>query len=178
MVQSPPCSRALLPARVPSPLVGSFRFYYADELWEWSAEVAQIHGYPATEMRPTTDQVMSHKHPDDRDRMAAALDYVRRTHSAISSRHRIVDVQGDTHDVVVISRQLSDGAGNVIGNQGYYVDLTSSTLLLNQEERDHQQKVSETVTAILQGRTVIDEVKGMLMLAYHLNDRQAFDLLR
>ena len=28
------------------PHVGRFWFYFADERWEWSPEVADIHGYP------------------------------------------------------------------------------------------------------------------------------------
>jgi hypothetical protein len=35
-------------------LVGQFRFFFGSELWEWSPEAAQIHGYPAAEMTSTS----------------------------------------------------------------------------------------------------------------------------
>lgn len=161
-----------------APLVGRFVFYFGDELWEWSPEAARIHGYPAVEMRPTTDQVISHKHPEDRPRMVATLDHVRRTRAAISSRHRIIDVQGATRDVVVLSRHLCNESGNVVGNEGFYVDVTSSALLRDQERRDRERWVDNKVAQIAKQRTIIDEVKGMLMLIYRIDDQQAFDLLR
>ncbi len=36
--------------------VGWYRFYFADERWEWSAEVAQIHGYQPGTVTPTTQE--------------------------------------------------------------------------------------------------------------------------
>jgi hypothetical protein len=49
-----------------SPLhAGWYRFYFADERWEWSTQVAQIHGYEPGSVTPTTELVLSHKHPDD-----------------------------------------------------------------------------------------------------------------
>ena len=39
-------------------------FYFADEHWEWSPEVDQIHGYaPGTAGNPTTPQVLSPQAP-------------------------------------------------------------------------------------------------------------------
>ena len=117
-------------------LVGQFRFTYDDEQWEWSPEAAQLHGYPAEPMRPTTALVLSHKHPDDHTRMAAALEHVRRTRAPISTRHRIVDVQGRTHEVVVVGQRLLDDAGEVIGSQGFYIDVTAPDETARQ--RDHE----------------------------------------
>jgi hypothetical protein len=49
-----------------SQTVGQFRFFIDDERWEWSDEVQQMHGYaPGSMPKPTTAQVLSHKHPDD-----------------------------------------------------------------------------------------------------------------
>ena len=72
----------------PEPLLaGWFRFYFADERWEWSPETERIHGYEPGTVTPTTDLVMSHKHPDDLAGMAAHLDTVRRTRQAVSYTH-------------------------------------------------------------------------------------------
>ena len=45
--------------------VGWFRFYFDSELWEWSPEVQRMHGYEPGSVSPTTELVLSHKHPDD-----------------------------------------------------------------------------------------------------------------
>jgi hypothetical protein len=74
------------------------------------------------------------------------------THTAIGSRHRVIDAQGRTRQVVVVSHQLRDDAGNVIGNEGYYVDLTSSTLLLKQEKRDREQWLTDKLARTLARR--------------------------
>ncbi|MGV0802471.1 antitermination regulator, partial [Mycolicibacterium elephantis] len=51
--------------------VGWFRFYFADERWEWSPQVQSMHGYAPGTVEPTTDLVLSHKHPDDYGQVAA-----------------------------------------------------------------------------------------------------------
>lgn len=157
--------------------IGHFRFYFADELWEWSPETAQIHGYHAVEMRPTTDQVMAHKHPEDRDRMAAVLNHVRRTRDALSTRHRIITVQGDIREIVAVGQQLCDRDGSVIGNEGFYVDVTPSQPSPQEADSDREAIVTEKVASIVRNRSAIDEVKGMLMLVYRIDDRRAFELL-
>jgi hypothetical protein len=87
--------------------VGWYRFYFADERWEWSAEVEQIHGYQPRTVTPTTKLVLSHKHPHGKC-IAATLDDIRRTHKPLSTRHRIITVQGETRDIVIIGERLHD----------------------------------------------------------------------
>ena len=66
--------------------VGWFRFYFADERWEWSPQLQRMHGYePGDEVEPTTELVLSHKHPADRRKVAAALEEIRRTAQAFST---------------------------------------------------------------------------------------------
>jgi PAS fold len=75
--------------------VGWYRFYFSDERWEWSPEVEQIHGYQPGTVTPTTQLVLSHKHPDDYEYIAATLDDIRQSHRPFSTRHRIITVQGE-----------------------------------------------------------------------------------
>lgn len=150
---------------------GPFRFYFADERWEWSAEVQQIHGYEPGFVTPTTELVMSHKHPDDYAKMAANLDYVRRTHQSLSSRHRIIDAKGRTRDIVVVGQELLDDHGEVVGSQGYYVDVTPT-------RRAQEQQISEAVAEIAENRGIIEQIKGMLMLIYRIDADKAFELLK
>ena len=68
--------------------------------------------------------VLSHKHPQDYEQVAATLDDIRQTHQPFSTRHRIIDVQGRSHDVIVVAELLRDDGGEVIGTNGFYVDVT------------------------------------------------------
>ena len=94
---------------------GWYRFYFSDERWEWSPEVARIHGYEPGDVSPTTRLVLSHKHPDDYGQVAATLEEIRRTSGAFSTRHRIIDTHGEIHHVVVVGKQMRDDTEAVIG---------------------------------------------------------------
>lgn len=152
--------------------VGWFRFYFADQRWEWSPQVERMHGYEPGSVNPTTDLVLSHKHPDDYGQVAATLDEIRRTAGAFSTRHRIIDTQGEVHHVVVVGDRLSDGSGAVVGSHGFYVDVTPSMT-----ER-HNEIVTEAVAEIAEARGAIEQAKGMLMVIYRINADSAFELLR
>jgi hypothetical protein len=53
-----PVEQALTGGRLQA--VGWYRFYFADQRWEWSPEVEQIHGYQPGTVTPTTQLVLSH----------------------------------------------------------------------------------------------------------------------
>ncbi|HTI77032.1 MAG TPA: PAS and ANTAR domain-containing protein [Mycobacterium sp.] len=152
--------------------VGWFRFYFADERWEWSPQVERMHGYQPGTVHPTTDLVLSHKHPDDYGQVAATLDEIRRTAGAFSTRHRILDTRGDIHHVVVVGDQIFDDAGLVVGTHGFYVDVTPSV------NEAHDERVSEAVAEIAEARSGIEQAKGMLMLVYRITADSAFELLK
>ncbi|MGH3678157.1 MAG: ANTAR domain-containing protein [Mycobacterium sp.] len=151
--------------------VGWFRFYFADERWEWSEQVQRLHGYQPGSVTPTTELVLSHKHPDDYVQVAATLDDIRRTHRTFSTRHRIIDTHQQVHDVVVIGDQLHDDNGEVIGTHGFYVDVTPSA-------RAREELVSAAVAEIAENRASIEQAKGMLMVIYRINEESAFELLK
>jgi PAS domain S-box-containing protein len=151
--------------------VGWFRFYFDDGRWEWSEQVQRMHGYEPGTVTPTTDLVLSHKHPEDRGQVAATIEDIRRTHQPFSTRHRIIDAQGHVHHVVVVGDQLYDENGAVDGTHGFYVDVTPV-------EQAREQVLSAAVAEISQNRAVIEQVKGMLMLIYGIDEDAAFDLLK
>lgn len=152
--------------------VGWFRFYFADERWEWSPQVERMHGYQPGTAHPTTALVLSHKHPDDYGQVAATLEEIRRTSGAFSTRHRIVDTTGDVHHVVVVGDQLFDDSGAIIGTHGFYVDVSPSV------EQAHEQAVTEVVAEIAEARSAIEQAKGMLMVIYRIDADAAFELLK
>jgi PAS domain S-box-containing protein len=151
--------------------VGWYRFYFSDERWEWSPEVEQIHGYQPGTVTPTTQLVLSHKHPDDYEYIAATLDDIRQSHRPFSSRHRIITVQGDTRDIVVIGERLHDDSGEVIGTHGFYIDVTRS-------DEAHDATISAAVAEFAEHRAAIEQAKGVLMYVYRIDSAAAFDLLK
>ncbi|MGV0837605.1 PAS and ANTAR domain-containing protein [Mycolicibacterium thermoresistibile] len=151
--------------------VGWFRFYFADERWEWSPQVQQMHGYEPGTVTPTTELVLSHKHPDDYAQVSTTLEQIRRSHKTFSTRHRIIDTQGNVHSVVVVGDQLYDEHGAVVGTHGFYVDVTPNPGVTDD-------MVSAAVAQIAENRATIEQAKGMLMLIYRVGPDAAFDLLK
>jgi hypothetical protein len=54
-------------------LAGSFTYLAIEDRWEWSDEVAIMHGYRPGTVTPTTELVLSHKHPDDKPTRRSSL---------------------------------------------------------------------------------------------------------
>jgi ANTAR domain-containing protein/PAS domain-containing protein len=150
--------------------VGWFRFYFDDRRWEWSEQVQRLHGYEPGTVTPTTELVLSHKHPDDRDRVAATIDAIMDTRGALSSRHRIIDTGGAVRWVVVIGDQFLDSRGVPIGTHGFYLDITPI-------QHSREDAITARLGEIAGKRAPIEQAKGMLMLVYGLDDNAAFELL-
>ncbi|MFE7416208.1 PAS and ANTAR domain-containing protein [Rhodococcus sp. NPDC057529] len=151
--------------------VGSFRFYLDGQRWEWSDAVAQMHGYRPGEVTPTTELLLSHKHPEDHPHVARVLDRMVNEAEPFSSKHRIIDTAGKVRHVVVVGDHLHDDTGQVIGTTGFYIDITDS------HRNDVKDSVDETVAALEQSRAVIEQAKGALMLVYGIPADRAFDIL-
>lgn len=151
--------------------VGWYRYYFADERWDWSPEVEMLHGYEPGTSRPTTELVLKHKHPDDLALVAASLSGIRHSRAPFSTRHRIITVSNDIREVLVIGEQMRDDAGQVIGAQGYYIDVTPDA-----QVRDAA--ITEAVSEIADHRAVIEQAKGILRMVYRIDSEAAFGLLK
>ncbi|MDV6271663.1 PAS domain-containing protein [Rhodococcus globerulus] len=138
--------------------VGGFRYSREGDEWEWSDNVAKMHGYPPGEVVPTTELLLSHKHPDDRRDVAQTLNAIRTSGGPFSSRHRIVDTQGVTRSVIVVGDSIVDESGTVTGSSGFYIDVTETL------DRTVKESVDEVVDAINSSRGAIEQAKGMLMI--------------
>ncbi|MEU2042419.1 PAS and ANTAR domain-containing protein [Nocardia niwae] len=152
--------------------VGSFRFWFDDQRWEWSDEVAALYGYIPGQVQPTTELVLSHKHPADRAAVADALATAVRDHGAFCSRHRIIDTAGHVRHVLVVADHIFDGTGAVVGTSGYFIDLTATV------DQQRREAIDEALPEVVEARAAIEQAKGMLMLAYGLTAEQAFQVLR
>ncbi|MFC9555710.1 PAS and ANTAR domain-containing protein [Rhodococcus sp. NPDC056960] len=151
--------------------VGSFRFFLDGHRWEWSDTVAAIHGYTPGQVNPTTELLLSHKHPDDHPQVAALFDKMIVDGQPFSSRHRILDTTGKIHHVLVVGDRMLDERDHVIGTTGFYIDVTDL------RDRDRRDMVDEMVIELEKSRAVIEQAKGVLMLAYTITADHAFDIL-
>ncbi|CAN5317076.1 PAS and ANTAR domain-containing protein [soil metagenome] len=155
----------------PSARVGSFTMDFATQRFNWSAEVAAIHGYAAKAVDVTAEFVLAHKHPEDRAHIRAQFKELVQTKTASSSRHRIVDTVGDVHDVVVVSKTMLGADGDIIGVQGFFIDI--SAVFENQVD----DAVDLAVAEFAVHRAVVEQAKGMVMMAYSITADRAFDVL-
>ncbi|WP_373159587.1 PAS and ANTAR domain-containing protein [Mycobacterium marinum] len=151
--------------------VGRFRYIARDDRWEWSDELARMHGYEPGRVRPTADLLVAHKHPDDKAVVAELVDQVCRYGKPCSNRFRIIDTGGVVHIVVVLANPLYDGHGSLAGTAGFYVDITE------RYEVDMQKRLTQAVTAVNARRAVINQAIGMLMHEYRLDAESAFQVL-
>lgn len=168
-IGAPPGEReaAALLATGAASMAGVFQFFLADQRWVWSDAVALMHGYQPGQVQPTTELLLSHKHPDDRAEVAEILQRVQEG-GLFSSRHRIVDAGGRTRWVVVVSDRMVDSSGTHIGTQGYYIDVTAGL----------QSDITVAMTDMVESRAVIEQAKGILKAAYSIEDERAFEILK
>lgn len=152
--------------------VGAFRFWFVGERWEWSDEVARMHGYEPGSVVPTTELLLSHKHPEDRAHVQELLDHALYSKRSFSSRHRFVDTAGDVHDAIVVADRILDESGAVVGTEGYYIDLTDTF------DETRRELLDEAMPHLVEARAVIEQAKGMLMAVYRVSAEQAFGVLR
>lgn len=152
--------------------VGTFRFWFIGERWEWSDEVARMHGYEPGTVEPTTKLLLSHKHPDDRAHVQEVLDYALRSAESFSSRHRFIDTAGKVHDAIVVADRMHDESGAVVGTAGYYIDLT------NTFDETRQEVLDEALPDLFESRAAIEQAKGVLMFVYRVSAEQAFRVLQ
>jgi hypothetical protein len=149
--------------------VGSFEYRYDTDTWTWSDAVARMHGYEPSDVEPTTDLVLSHKHPDD---LATVKGLLKRSSAPFSSRHRIRTITDEIRSVVVVGEVVTDNEGEVVATRGFYVDVTDSV------QDEVQREIGEKLDLIVTNRAIIEQAKGMLMAAYDMHADAAFAILR
>ena len=130
---------------------GGFRFWFVGQRWEWSDEVARMHGYEPGTVSPTTELLLSHKHPDDRRHVQELLDHALHFGGSFNSKHRFLDTRGVEHDVLVIADRIYDRDGAVVGTEGYYVDLTETL------DRERRAALDESLPDLFAARAAIEQ---------------------
>ena len=128
-----------------------------------------MHGYEPGEVEPTTELILSHKHPEDLARVKGLL---QQSMAPFSSRHRIRTTAGDIRKVVVVGDAVTDADGLIVATRGFYIDITDSF------NADLQQAISDELQVIVSHREAIEQAKGMLMAIYQLSADAAFAVLK
>ncbi|MVU80455.1 ANTAR domain-containing protein [Nocardia sp. ET3-3] len=167
----PASTHSTAPSEPQQPAAGSFRFWFATQRWEWSPEVYRMHGYAPGEIEPTTELLLAHKHPDDREHVAEAIARSIDQGQPFSSRHRFIDTHGIEHTVMVVADRILDDAARPVGTTGFYVDLSDT---LAAAERD---ALNQRLPELIESRSVIEQAKGVLMRMYGISAEQAFKVL-
>ncbi|UGT57018.1 PAS and ANTAR domain-containing protein [Nocardia asteroides] len=163
-------ARAYRPAHV-----GTFTFWFTTGHWEWSPEVYRMHGYAPGEIEPTTELLLSHKHPDDRDVVAGLIDRAIAEGAPFSSRHRFLDTAGRVHTVMVLADRVLNDHGEPVATTGYYLDLSDTVDAAAVTAAG--EAVDEAMTGVVAARAVIEQAKGVLMRMYRIDADQAFKVL-
>jgi ANTAR domain len=73
---------------------------------------------------------------------------------------------------VVVVGEIVTEHGKVVATRGFYVDITKAF------QDNLQEELGEQLHTIVADRAVIEQAKGMLMIAYRLDADAAFQILR
>jgi len=154
------------------PPLGYFTYYVAEDRWNWSDGLYELHGFTPHEVPPTTGVLLSHKHPDDRLRAYEVLEAAVKGGEPFSCYHRIIDRYQRVRSVLSVGRAVKDGDGVVVKIVGFFIDMTEV------RRAETNAGVEEALAQIAAHRAVIEQAKGMVMLATGCTADDAFALLR
>ncbi|MCL1869874.1 MAG: PAS and ANTAR domain-containing protein [Promicromonosporaceae bacterium] len=171
MVSTPNDVHGALTAGVAYP-TGEFRYEVPTDTWWWSDEVFRMHGFEPGEVVPTTPMILAHKHPEDRARVAGALENGRLHAGFFGSVHRIRDASGAERVLAIIGESRLSDAGVVTEISGHFVDVTGSVRTLASNEATRQ------IQAADEHRSLIDQAVGVLVHHSGQSPEEAFDTLR
>jgi hypothetical protein len=153
------------------PLAGAFTWDIPANRWRWTDEMYVIHGFAPHEVVPTTELLLSHKHPEDRAKAEGVVDRFLSTGERFACHHRIIDAQSRERHVLVVAGGATDAYGALTEMSGFMVDLTSSRLA------DLQPAVHDAVERALEHRGDIEMAKGAIMVGYGITPDEAFAVL-
>lgn len=150
---------------------GSFRLSLETGRSEWSEGLYRIHGYTRGEIVPTTELVLAHKHPSDRDAACQLIQTLARDGGQGSNFHRIIDGKGREHRVLTVAEADRDETGKVATIHGLTIDLTKALAI----ETGHA--AAAALMNAYATRGLIEQAKGILMGYFNVGSAEAFDRL-
>lgn len=155
------------------PPLGRYRLDLTTGRWSWSDEVYVMHGFEPGEIVPTTQLMLSHKHPEDRAHVDGLLQSAASTGEPFSSVHRIYDANGKIRTLAVTGQGRRDPeSGKVVELIGYFIDVTEA------QREAAQREATASIRASAERRAAIEQAKGVLMVVYCIDADEAFARLR
>ncbi|UGQ08973.1 anti-sigma factor antagonist [Yinghuangia sp. ASG 101] len=120
---------------------GSYTWNLRTDAWWWSPETYQILGLAPDSVRPSTDLMLSLRHPDDARGTADDAETADAKPSAgpeafagtevdgepFISRHRLLLTDGTTRTVAVVGEVMVDDNGEPVQMTGFFVDVTNES---------------------------------------------------
>ncbi|ACZ30434.1 ANTAR domain protein with unknown sensor [Xylanimonas cellulosilytica DSM 15894] len=152
-------------------LVGRIHVDLATGSCSWSPEVEIMHG--ARTRRPTLASLHSSLHPDDQERVAAAVVDSARRGRPFAAAHRVVDTHGRTRTIVVVTARRSGTGRSAEGGSvdGAVVDVTPA-----QREALDRERFGVVSRAMVE-RAAVERVLGAVMVLTGVDDDEAARLL-
>ncbi|MET4222889.1 PAS and ANTAR domain-containing protein [Oerskovia enterophila] len=155
------------------PRTGQWRYDLITERWWWSPETYRIHGFEPHEVVPTTDLVLAHKHPDDREQFRQIMEAAKVSGDPFHSVHRIMNARGRERVITLVGQgRRHIDTGEVMELMGYFVDTTAPVC-----ERA-ETMAGDHIRAAAAHRGTIEQAKGILSVTHGLTIDEAFEVLR
>jgi hypothetical protein len=150
---------------------GWFTYDIGKDSWTWSDAMFRIHGFEPGQIVPTTELLLSHKHPEDVNHVQRCLTKAIEDVQRVACMHRLVDADRRVRNVVAVVDVETGADGAATRLHGYLVDITRAMRMATSRD------VDEAVAGATAHRRVIDQAKGILMLAYGVDADEAFGML-
>src|SRR4051794_2323501 len=153
--------------------VGYYTYTVGDDHWSWSDGLYELHGYAPQAVPATTELLLQHKHPDDAARAFDVIETVISDGQPFSCYHRIINAKGAVRYVLSVGRGVMGTNGRVEHVTGFFVDLTEVRGL----EVTAEAEAEAVLLEVAEKRSVVEQAKGMVMVATGCADGEAFGIL-
>ncbi len=104
--------------------LGTWRWDIATGEALWDAKLEALFGLERGSFDGTFDAYTALLHPDDRDRVLAAVDEAVRHNASYVVEHRVIWPDGSIHWLQGKGQAITDDAGEVVGTMGCVADVT------------------------------------------------------
>lgn len=166
-----PAAPPVLASHTSLPLA-AYAYSVTEDRWEWDEAMYALHGLARGQVVPTTELLLAHKHPDDRESAHAVFVEAITHGTPFACRHRIIDTRGRTHAVIAFGYAETDEAGTTVAVRGCIAEVTEPLVAETRAAADY------AVGRATSSRSTIDQAKGMLMSSYGLRADEAFEVLK